>query len=264
MKAPSPTSWSQMTWPEILDAIEAGLDAVILPVGATEQHGPHLGTGMDFVLAEKLSAELGRRTKVPVLPTLPYGASSGHSHRWPGTLALQPTTLIAVLCDIGDWLYRAGIRRLFIINCHVGNAAPIRCAVETLRARHDDLMLAAFNDGDLSPELAAEFARDSADWHANAAETSLMLALDPSMVRVDLLSSSDDPDRTSECVFAHPVNRTSLNGVTGSPSHATRESGSALFEQLASTLAGLIRKGLAEQAPLAASYFQRINKSNTL
>jgi creatinine amidohydrolase/Fe(II)-dependent formamide hydrolase-like protein len=152
-----------MTWPEILDSIAAGVDAVILPVGATEQHGPHLGTGMDFVLADKLSAELGKRTKVPVLPTLPYGASSGHSHRWPGTLALQPTTLIAVLCDLGDWLYR-----------------------------------------------------------------------------------------------------TSLNGVTGAPSQATRESGTALFEQLASTLAGLIRKGLSEQAPLEASYFHRINKSNTL
>ena len=148
------SQWSVMTWPEILEAIQGGCDAVILPLGATEQHGPHLGTGMDSVLAEKLCKEVGKKVGVPVLPTLSYGCSIGHSHRWPGTLALSPTTMIAVLCDIGDWLYKAGIRRLFFVNCHVGNAAPVRCALDTLRSRYDDMMLASFNDGDLTSAVS--------------------------------------------------------------------------------------------------------------
>ncbi|TVP78376.1 MAG: creatininase family protein [Puniceicoccaceae bacterium] len=258
MPQPKQCEWSAMTWPEILEMIENGSDAAILPIGATEQHGPHLGTGMDSVLANKLCAEIGQRTGVPVLPTLPYGCSIGHSFRWPGTLALQPTTLITVLSDLGDWLYRAGIRRLFIINCHVGNAAPIRCAVDTLRCRYDDWMLAAWNDGDLNCEITKEFTRDGADWHANAAETSLMLALAPEMVRPDQLAQADDPDRTEGCVFSHPVNRTSRNGVTGQPSQATAQDGTALFEQLVTSLTALIKKGLVEKAPLDASYFKRI------
>ncbi len=252
------SQWSEMTWPEILDAIKSGCDAAILPLGATEQHGPHLGTGMDSVLADKLCREVAQRTNVPMLPTLGYGCSIGHSHRWPGTLALSPTTMIAVLCDIGDWLYKAGIRRWFMVNCHVGNAAAVRCALDTMRCRYDDLMIAAFNDGDLSPEIEAAFTTDGDDWHANAAETSLMMSLAPRMVRPDFLKCSDDPDRTADCVFAHPVNRTSTNGVTGKPSEATQSAGERLFEQIVTELATRIEAGLVEKAPLATSYFQRI------
>ena len=247
-----------MTWPEILEAIQGGCDAAILPLGATEQHGPHLGTGMDSVLAEKLCQEVGKKVGVPVLPTLSYGCSIGHSHRWPGTLALSPTTMIAVLCDIGEWLYKAGIRRLFFVNCHVGNAAPVRCALDTLRSRYDDMMLASFNDGDLTPVIEAAFTTDGADWHANAAETSLMMSCAPEMVRADKIKDSDDPDRTGDCVFAHPVNRTSKNGVTGRPSEASEYAGKRLFEDLVLALAARIEAGLKESPPLNASFFERI------
>ena len=252
-----------MTWPEILEAIESGCDGVILPVGATEQHGPHLGTGMDSVLSEKLCYEVAKRTGVPVLPTLSYGCSIGHSHRWPGTLALSPATMIAVLCDIGDWLYKAGIRRLFIMNCHVGNTATIRCALDTLRCRYDDFMIATFNSGTLTPVIEAAFSTDGDDWHANAAETSLMMTLDPKMVRPDKIKDADDPDRTGDCVFAHPVNRTSTNGVTGRPSEASEYAGERLFEHLVAALCARVEYGMEEKPPLDASYFERIENLNT-
>jgi creatinine amidohydrolase len=106
-------------------------------VGATEQHGPHLGCGVDFVIAEELCLAVSEKTQVPVLPTLPYGCSLGHSQRWPGTLSVQPVTLIELVKQIGDWAYHSGVRRLFIVNAHVTNAAPLRCALEMLRAEHD-------------------------------------------------------------------------------------------------------------------------------
>jgi creatinine amidohydrolase len=247
-----------MTWPEILDAIQGGCDAAILPIGATEQHGPHLGTGMDSVLADKLCAAVGEQEGVPVLPTLSYGCSAAHSHRWPGTLALSPTTMIAVICDIGDWLYKAGIRRIFMVNCHVGNSAAIRCAIDTLRSRYDDLMLAHLNDGDLTPEIAAVFTEDGEDWHANAAETSLMMSLAPHLVRPWEIANADDPDRTEDCVFAYPVNRTSTNGVTGKPSEASGFSGERLFQELVLALCERVKTGLAERPPLQTSFFKRI------
>jgi creatinine amidohydrolase len=247
-----------MTWPEVLETIQGGCDAAILPIGATEQHGPHLGTGMDSVLADRLCKEVSRKTGVPVLPTLNYGCSGAHSHRWPGTLALSPTTLIAVLCDLGDWLYKAGIRRFFIVNCHVGNKSAIGCALDTLRCRYDDLMIASFNDGNLTPVIEAAFTTDGADWHANAAETSLMMACAPEMVRREKIEDADDPDRTEDCVFSHPVNRTSKNGVTGKPSEASEFAGERLFEHLVAALCAKVEQGLTEKPPLEASYFQRI------
>lgn len=249
--------WSQLTWPELPAALDAAAFAAILPVGATEQHGPHLGCGMDWVLADRLCAEVSARTRVPMLPALPYGCSLGHSRRWPGTIALQPTTLIHLVKEIGDWAHHSGVRRLFLVNTHVTNAAPLRAALEMLRAEHDDLMVALINSATISARVRAAHFADGEDWHANAAETALMLAVAPELVREDSIASADDPDRTEGLVFAHPVNRTSLNGVTGFPSRATKAQGAELFHWMVEDLAEIVLSGLNEEPPLEASYFGR-------
>ncbi|HVZ54618.1 MAG TPA: creatininase family protein, partial [Pseudolabrys sp.] len=198
------------------------------------------------------------RTKVPMLPVLPYGCSLGHSRRWPGTIAVQPGTLMMLMKEIGEGAYHAGVRRLFIVNTHVTNAAPLRCALEMLRAEHDDLMVALINSAEMSERVRAFHRADGEDWHANDAETSLMLALAPAMVRPELMAEADDPDRTAGLVFAHPVNRTSRNGVTGMPSRATAEKGRLWFEWMVQDLSALVMRGLSETPPLAHSYFETI------
>jgi creatinine amidohydrolase len=249
--------WSETTWQELPAALAAAGSAAILPVGATEQHGPHLGCGMDWVLADRLCAEVARATRVPMLPALPYGCSLGHSRRWPGTIALEPTTLIHLVKEIGDWAHHSGVRRLFIVNTHVANAAPLRSALEMLRAAHDDLMVALINSATLSPRVRDAHFADAEDWHANVAETALMLAVAPELVREALVASADDPDRTQGLVFAHPVNRTSRNGVTGFPSRATAAQGEELFRWMVEDLAEIVRRGVTETPPLDASYFSR-------
>jgi creatinine amidohydrolase len=219
---------------------------------------------MDSSLAEKLCATAGAQTKVPVLPLLPYGCSLGHSRRWPGTLALNPQTLIAIVSEIGDWVHASGFRRFFIVNSHMTNAAPLRCALEVLRSRYDDFMVAVINTATLSPRVARAFSADGADWHANAAETSLMLALAPELVRPKRIKDADDPDRTRGLVFAHPVNRTSTNGVTGHPSRATVAQGRKLFHWMIADLAALVRRGLREKPPLGASYFQSVGAEHVI
>jgi creatinine amidohydrolase len=247
--------WAQRTWSELPRDLAPVLHAAILPVGVTEQHGPHLGCGVDAVLADKLCAAVAARVQVPMLPTLPYGCSLGHSRRWAGTIAVQPVTLIELVAEIGDWAYHSGVRRLFMVNTHVSNAAPLRCALEILRARHDDLMVALLNSGTLSPRVRQFHFADGDDWHATNAETSLMLAVAPQMVRMDVLAQADDPDRTADLVFAHPVNLTSSNGVTGKPSDATASIGARWFEWMVEDTCALIRRGIDETPPLARSYF---------
>jgi creatinine amidohydrolase len=207
------------------------------------------------VIAEKLCSAVAQLTGVPVLPALPYGCSLGHSQRWPGTISVQPITLIELVKQVGDWAYTSGIRRLFIVNAHVTNAAPLRCALEMLRAEHDDLMVAVINTATLSERVRQFSSADAADWHANDAETSLMLAIAPEGVRPDKLAEADDPDRTCGCIFPHPVNRTSLNGVTGKPSLATADKGRQWFDWLVQDLSTLVAKGMSESPPLGRSYF---------
>jgi creatinine amidohydrolase len=192
-----------------------------------------------------------------MLPTLPYGCSLGHSRRWPGTIAIQPTTLIHFVKEIGDWAYWSGVRRLFIVNTHITNAAPLRCALEMLRAEHDDLMVAVINTPMISDRVRLAHFADGQDWHANAAETSLMLAVAPDIVRSDRIPAADDPDRTEGLVFAHPVNRTSRNGVTGSPSRASAAHGHELFGWMVDDLSALVERGQREQPPLDHSYVSR-------
>jgi len=251
-------SWHQMSWEEIGQLVAQGVDAAILPVGATEQHGPHMGCGMDAEIAFHLCRAVGNATRVAVLPTLPYGCSLGHSKRWPGTLALQPKTMIDVIKQIGDWVYASGFRRLFIVNSHVTNFAPLRCALEMLRAEYDDIMVSVINSPTISERVREQHFSDGEDWHANDAETSLMMALSPGMVITEKVADADDPDRTIDCVFSHPVNRTSANGVTGRPSQATREKGEQLFAWMVEDLSELVRKGLKETPPLAHSYFDKL------
>jgi creatinine amidohydrolase len=252
--AVAPLLWAERTWEEIPGDLAAVSRAAILPVGATEQHGPHLGCGMDFVLAERLAHAVSVRTRVPVLPTLPYGCSLGHSRRWPGTITLDPLVMTQLVTQIGTSAYHSGVRRLFLVNAHVTNAAPLRCALEMLRAAHNDLMVALVNSATVSERVRAAHFADAADWHANAAETALMMATAPALVRPDRIAAADDPDRTEGLVFAHPVNRTSRNGVTGRPSAASRAEGERLFGWMVEDLSDRVRRGLAETPPLPHPY----------
>jgi len=249
-----PLLWETLTWEEIGSLRRSGVDLCLLPVGATEQHGPHLGVGMDTCNASKLCEAVSLSTGVPVLPALPYACSLGHSRRWPGTLALQPQTLMDIVVEIFDWVHGAGFRRLLFVNGHVGNAAPLRCALEIIRSRWDDAMVRVCNIPEISPRVRAEFFDDAEDWHANAAETSLMMELAPELVRPDKIAAADDEDRTMDSVFTHPVNRTSTNGVTGYPSRASREQGKKLFRFMIEDLTALVRRALTEQPPLTQSY----------
>ncbi len=90
-----------------------------------------------------------------------------------------------------------------------------------------------------------------------------MLATAPDMVRPEKLNMADDPDRTEGLVFSHPVNRTSLNGVTGTPSISTKEKGEEWFAWMVEDLSNLVVKGTQENPPLEYSYFDSFDKDNS-
>jgi creatinine amidohydrolase len=97
--------------------------------------------------------------------------------------------------------------------------------------------------------LAREAAADGADWHANRAETSLMLALHPELVDLAAARNAADPDRTDKLVFRYTAPQLSGNGVTGRPGEATRDQGIRLLSAIAELLADMVTRGRAESPP---------------
>jgi len=243
-----PVRLADLAWPEIA-ALPPEESVALIPIGAIEQHGPHLPIDTDLRIAEGVCLLASSLTGAPVLPGWAYGVSTGHTEKWPGTFSLRHQTFTDALCDLACWLQAIGWKRVLFVNGHCGNDACLRVAIDRIRTS-TSLLAAVRNTWQLSPEIAAAFSADATDWHANCAETSVMLILAPHTVHLERLTAADDPDRTGGLVFPHRVAHTSTNGVTGQPSAATAAQGRELLQNMGHALASLIRQAHAETPPL--------------
>ncbi|MFT3989942.1 MAG: creatininase family protein [Luteolibacter sp.] len=254
-----PVLLEHLAWPDIAPLREKNGGLLLLPLGATEQHGPHLPVAMDTLLAEAACHAASSATSVPVLPALRYTSSQGHTAKWPGTFSLRHETFIATLNEIAAWAAATGWQRLLLVNAHFGNDAPARVAVDQIRLRHlGKLQTGLLNLFHLTPEITRLYTEDAADLHANKAETDLILHLFPHLVHTRRLTEADDEDRTTRTIFSHPVSQTSLNGVTGKPSLATAADGAILFQKILQALIHAIHLAIHENPPLPAGEWQDI------
>ena len=169
---------------------ECARTVAVLPVAATEQHGPHLPVSVDATLLQGVvdAALALLRPDLPVLflPPQNVGLSPEHA-RFPGTLTLAPATLIALWTEIGESVARAGIRKLLLFNSHGGQVSVMDIVARELRARSGLLVYSASWFGLPQPEaVSARFSADEHRFgiHAGDIETSMMLALRPEQVRM--------------------------------------------------------------------------------
>ncbi|MEZ5266236.1 MAG: creatininase family protein [Acidimicrobiales bacterium] len=230
-----------------------GREVGLVPVGAVEQHGPHLPTGTDTIIAERLCELASERTGCPVLPAIAFGASYGHGTVLPGTLSWPPELLAASAVQTAQWAATSGLRRLIFVNAHLNNVAALSMATDHLRLHRPDLRVAYVSWFGLDPTVGAECVADGDDVHANRAETAIMLALAPDLVDVDAMVDADDEDRTGGLVFRYTAPSLSTNGVTGRPSEATTELGAKLVELTVTALADLVARGRIEEPPLGVA-----------
>lgn len=243
-----PVLWEELSWEQIAALRDGGMDMAILPVGATEQHGLHLPVGVDTFSARAVAEGVSAHTGIPVLPALAYGCSLGHSKKWPGTLSLRPETLSRIVFEIAEWVVAAGFKRLVLLNGHVTNWAPLRCGLENIRHSFPDLRIALRSLWEISDEAHRCYHDDAVNFHANCAETSLMLALRPELV--DLRKATDEPDRSAQCFFAYTVDKESVHGGVGRPSAADARQGEDLLALCVEQLSGQLLKALQEKTPL--------------
>ena len=241
---------SHFTWQEIA-ALDKAEGVVILPIGAIEQHGPHLPTITDtlqvtYVLDATL-ARLPAEVKAWALPPLNYGKSNEHTG-FPGTISLSATTLLAVLHDIADSVKAAGFQRLAFLNGHGGNLALLEVAARDIRARTNLLCFCLQPGLFVNPPFPITAEEQRFGFHAGELETSLMLALAPALVQMDKATRhfAPFPESTTPLFFFGAASTAWLSrdwsptGVFGDATLGTAEKGHAIIEAAAERLAALI------------------------
>jgi creatinine amidohydrolase len=248
-----------MTVPRFVDLSAPRIAALpadtvaVLPLGATEQHGPHLPVSTDYVTASEAAqaaVEIAAGESVPVvlLPGLAYTKSDEH-HHFAGTIWLSWDTLMRTLVDIGRSLQTSGITRLLFVNGHGGNSALGQVACREIRKQfglhtffaHLSIPVDQGGSGSAADELGMGI-------HGGHGETSLMLHLRPDLVDMDL-AVRRVPEHLADYEligFGKPVSFGWLaddfgpDGHIGDPTGATAEHGKAMFDAAVTRLAAVI------------------------
>jgi creatinine amidohydrolase len=228
---------------------------VILPLAATEQHGPHLPLSTDADigagLLERAMLRLPAEPAVRTLPMVTIGASQEHT-RFPGTLSVSSEELSRTIVATGAELAREGVRRLLLSNSHGGNRHAMETAGLQLRAEHDMLVVKASWFRFPRP---SDVELPGREWrhglHGGAVETAMMLHLRPDLVSVDAIASfpslaSELEDRMrrlgpeGEASFAWLAGDLNPRGVVGDATLATPEMGARLVAHYSGCLADVI------------------------
>jgi creatinine amidohydrolase len=209
-------------------AAVAAQSVLAVPIGSTEQHGPHLPLATDTEVAVTLADRLAAaRGDVLVAPPLPYGSAGEHA-AFPGTLSIGAAALEHVLVE----LVRSAdaFAGVVLVSGHGGNAAPLAAAVATLRSEGRSVLA-------WTPRIPG------GDAHAGRTETSLLLALAPAQVRLEAAEPGDT--RPLAAVIGElrrsGVAAVSPNGVLGDPTGASAEEGRRILDTLADDLVAAVR-----------------------
>jgi creatinine amidohydrolase len=245
--------WQSLRADELRELASA--DAlVLLPVASTEQHGPHLATGVDDILCTEVCRRAalqlsGTGRPVVVAPTLWVGLAEHHM-AFGGSFTLTLSTYHAVLRDLCRSITRAGFRRVLIVNGHGGNMTALN-ALTTELTRELEAPIAVTTYFTLAEAAIAEILEDQKGvMHACEAETSMMMAVRPDLVTTDRLDQATGPTASDARAILSPTlhrwrsfKEMSPSGVFGDARRATSEKGERLLTAVADALASRIAAG---------------------
>jgi creatinine amidohydrolase len=214
----------------------------ILPIGAVEAHGPHLPLGTDNILAERLSRKLAERTDSIVLPTLPYG-QVWSLQTFPGSINVSNQSLISILYDIGESLFRQGFRIFAMVNGHLGNTVAMKEAARELYRDIPALKVFYFfypGVQEVTSRVRESASAHSSYFHACEIETSYMLYLAEEQVDMSkALSEMPDIPTEADCTPTLWETFTST-AVLGDAKLATRDKGQIIIETALANMTRMI------------------------
>ena len=230
------------TWPEV-EAYLKRSNGIIVPIGSTEQHGPNGMLGTDSICPETVAFGVAESMEVLIAPTISIGQAHHHLD-FPGTIALRPSTFMAVLIDVVRSLYHHGFRHIYFLNGHGGNVATVNAAFQEIYA------LSSYGDADLSDlrlklsnwymtagvrSLTKQLYGDQEGSHATPSEISLTFYAYPNQVKTTDLSPTVAPKGVVR--DAKDYRAQFADGRIGSnPALATVDAGERLFKASAADI----------------------------
>jgi creatinine amidohydrolase len=227
--------WGEMDRGRVAAALRGGA-AVALAVGAVEQHGPHLPTGTDILVAQEITERAAAAAVRPVLvlPGMPFGLSHYH-RRWGATISLGAETLTRVLADVAASVAAAGGSDLFIVNGHGGNRGI--CTTIGLDMSTPGFRVIGLCYWDVATDLAkAHFPGDHGSLgHAGEAETAIVASLFPALARPGPVPH----EPIASALGLTALQRLGESGVSGDPAAAREEQGGAFVDAVVTRLAAL-------------------------
>ena len=241
--------YEKLTWPEINDAVDLG-KVCIIPIGAVEQHGPHLPLDVDLVCPTGIAGGTGRELadKILVLPTIPYGYT-GHVMDFPGTVNTHFETFISGVLDVTKSLAYHGFKKIILLNGHGSNMPNLDLVARRTNLETDaECILAAWwNLLTVDPEFLPSWRESKIPGgcaHAGELETSLYMYLDGDNVREDLIKNGvisfneeENPFNWVDLFAAGPAtiiswtSSYSETGVLGEAELATAEKGERAYNE---------------------------------
>lgn len=248
-------AFQNLTWKEARERLARGA-VVILPVGSTEAHGPHLPLATDVIISEEMSKRAARKLAgkgidALVLPPLSYSVTD-FSSDFSGSISIRKETASALIRDICASLYGQGARAVVVANSHLEpeHVASIADAIERVRRETGrEVLFPDKRRRRWAETLTEEFRRG--DCHAGSYETSLVLSARPELVREEIRSSLDRvPISISEKIREGARTFTEAGGVEayfGDPRAASREEGDLSYEALSDMLVAAVEESLARE-----------------
>jgi creatinine amidohydrolase len=250
-----------MTWNEAQAALRDHR-LLVIPTGATEQHGPHLPLGTDAIVAFELARRVARRHGSIVAPPMYYTArssprSGGGGRSFPGSTGVRGQTLIAIVHDVTSEFFRSGFHRIAYLNGHYENSQlvyeALTEAIEPYQQTCKAIMVNWWEQ--IVPEdIGQIFGENFPGWeaeHAGVAETSLMEELRPDLVRTALKGEGGTPRLAAYDIFPPPSDVIPPNGVPWRSDPASPRIGKYLAGVLVDRISGIFdREFPARAAPL--------------
>jgi len=233
---------AELTWMEIQLAVKSEL-GVIIPVGATEQHGPHLPLGTDYLCATAVARAVAPDTRMIVAPAVMYGCPSrplsGGGQGFVGTTSLRPATFMGIVRDVLTELLRHGFRRFAIVNWHYENGNFLyEAAYEAINSTSARLLMFETCLKELSPEtIDAVFTGGylgRAIEHASTYETSIMMHLYPDLVHFERAADDKAERRPWYDIIPAPADIVPASGVLWKVEGASAEKGARLWAEVIS------------------------------
>jgi creatinine amidohydrolase len=187
----------EIGWPDVVEYLRRD-DRLMLVTGSTEQHGRHMTFASDVWVPWQIARRLSDRTGVLLAPPLNYGMSLHHLG-FPGSLSLRPQTLVSVVVDLLESAYQHGFRHILILNGHGGNSASIQVALaETLNELPGlEVRLASWWQEPAVKAVFEEAFSGEASGHADAGETSTIMAIRPDVIRLERAGYSPGAPRAT-------------------------------------------------------------------